>query len=77
MTVKEKSKKAPVLEVCKIMLKLPVRFFSPTLISNARRGNMAELQAKINKQTPYRTNPLLKDVSKIHMKFNSNRNIWS
>lgn len=48
MIGKEKSKKAPMLEICKIMLKLPVRFFSPTLISNARRGNMAELQAKIS-----------------------------
>lgn len=48
MTSKEKSKKAPMLEVCKIMLKLPVTFFSPTLISSARRGNTAELQAKTN-----------------------------
>jgi len=45
MMGKEKNKKAHMLEVCKIMLKLPVRLSSPTLIPNARTRNTAKLQA--------------------------------
>lgn len=90
MTGKENSKKAHLLEICKIM---PVTFSSPTLIPDARAGSTAELKANRftyleanpppyfsstlpSKQETKEQNPLLQDNSKIYMKFSKYSGIF-